>query len=66
MGYSDSRNQSIDDYHVVSGYERDDGGYVEPYVRGDPDGVEENNIEYMREDGDNEGLIEAYIDAYSN
>lgn len=47
-------------YHVTSGYEREDGTYVSGYVAGNPDGVEENNINYMEEHGDESGLEAAY------
>lgn len=47
-------------YHVTSGYEREDGTYVSGYVAGNPDGVEENNINYMEEHGDKSGLEAAY------
>ena len=47
-------------YHATSGYEREDGTYVSGYVAGNPDGVEENNINYMEEHGNTSGIEEAY------
>lgn len=52
----DSYQSNDSDYHYVEGYTRSDGTEVDGYVRGNPDGVEENNIEYMRDNGDQEGL----------
>ncbi|MCE6238516.1 hypothetical protein [Acinetobacter pittii] len=52
-------------YHYVEGYTRDDGTEVEGYVRGDPDGIEENNIEYMRDNGDQDGLNAAFSSVFN-
>jgi len=56
----DSYQSDDSGYHYVEGYTRSDGTEVEGYVRGNPDGVEENNIEYMRDNGDQEGLDAAF------
>lgn len=56
----DSYQSDDSGYHYVEGYTRSDGTEVDGYVRGDPDGVEENNIEYMRDNGDQEGLDAAF------
>ena len=58
--YGDYESENQSGYHVVDGYTRSDGVEVDSYVRGDPDGVEENNIEYMRDHGDQDGLEQAY------
>jgi uncharacterized membrane protein len=47
-------------YHYTSGYTRNDGTEVQGYISGNPDGIRENNIEYMRDHGDSEGLRDAY------
>lgn len=61
-GYDDYSNSQSEesDYHYVEGYTRSDGTEVEGYVSGNPDGIEENNIEYMRDNGDQEGLDAAF------
>ncbi|WP_257232999.1 hypothetical protein [Acinetobacter sp. YH01024] len=61
--YSDESynySSSNSGYHSVEGYTRSDGTEVGGYVRGNPDGIEENNIEYMRDHGDQNGLEQAY------
>ena len=50
-------------YHYTSGYTRSDGTEVQGYISGNPDGIRENNIEYMRDHGDSEGLRDAYSSA---
>jgi hypothetical protein len=50
-------------YHYNSGYTRSDGTEVQGYISGNPDGVSENNIEYMQDHGDSEGLRSAYSSA---
>lgn len=52
-------------YNYVEGYTRDDGTEVEGYVRGNPDGIEENNIEYMRDNGDQDGLDAAFSSVFN-
>lgn len=63
--YSDSYEytSSGGDYHYTSGYTRNDGTEVQGYISGNPDGIRENNIEYMRDHGDSEGLRDAYSSA---
>ncbi|MBV7307291.1 hypothetical protein KVY11_01090 [Acinetobacter sp. CWB-G5] len=62
--YGDYESENQSGYHVVDGYTRSDGVEVDSYVRGDPDGVEENNIEYMRDHGDQDGLEQAYASLF--
>lgn len=45
---------------MTSDYTRSDGTEVHGYISGNPDGIEENNIQYMEEHGDSNGLQEAY------
>ena len=61
--YADSDSTSSErsgGYHMTSGYTRSDGTEVHGYISGNPDGIEENNIQYMEEHGDSDGLQEAY------
>jgi hypothetical protein len=61
--YPDSYSTSSErsgGYHMTSDYTRSDGTEVHGYISGNPDGIEENNIQYMEEHGDSNGLQEAY------
>ncbi|WP_445346268.1 hypothetical protein [Acinetobacter bohemicus] len=60
---SDYASSQKNEYHHTSGYTRSDGTEVNGYVSGNPDGIRENNIEYMRDNGDYEGVREAYSSA---
>ena len=58
---SDSTSiERTNEYHMTSDYTRSDGTHVSGYISGNPDGVQENNIGYMEEHGDSNGLQEAY------
>lgn len=61
----DNYQSDDSDYHYVEGYTRSDGTEVEGYGRGNPDGIEENNIEYMRDNGDQEGLDAAFSSIFN-
>lgn len=61
----DNYQSDNSDYHYVDSYIRSDGTEVEGYVRGNPDGIEENNIEYMRDNGDQEGLDAAFSSIFN-
>lgn len=56
----DESNSSRGGYHLTSDYIRSDGTEVSGYISGNPDGIESNNIEYMRDHGDSDGIQEAY------
>lgn len=61
----DSYQSNDSGYHYVDGYTRSDGTEVDGYVRGNPDGIEENNIDYMREHEDQdspETFISTFFD----
>jgi len=48
----DNNLSSSSHYNYTSGYTRADGREVDPYVKGNPDGIRENNVEYMRDNGE--------------
>lgn len=58
--YDYSTQDSGGGYHYTDGYTRSDGTEVGGYISGNPDGIESNNIEYMRDNGDYDGLKNAY------
>lgn len=61
--YDDEVRTGSSGYHYTSGYTRSDGTEVHGYVKGNPDGVTENNIEYMRDNGEYNALTNAYESA---